>query len=175
MRDARGSRLILWKVNLRGDRRAAEKICRGTDGSNLSPSSSESANFRFRCGHDGFSRALAMPSQSVIRLNPEFRRPEMALQMDQPLTSNLRRVRRCRSHAAVSLRREIAQPRKTSSYRGGGSPPSHPSCAGWRRRIRHGSSIGSDPLDAMHDARTCAMAATRQAKMAVILSRWRFF
>ena len=31
---------------LRGDRRAAKKIWRGTDGSNPSPSSGESANFR---------------------------------------------------------------------------------------------------------------------------------
>ena len=42
MPDARGSRFILRKVNLRGDRWAAEKIWLGTDGSNPSPSSGES-------------------------------------------------------------------------------------------------------------------------------------
>ncbi len=48
MPDARGSRFILRKVNLRGDRRAAEKIWRGTDGSYPSPSSGESdANLTF--------------------------------------------------------------------------------------------------------------------------------
>jgi len=40
--------------------------------------------------------------------------------------------------------REIAQPRKTPSYRGDESRLSHPNRAGWRRRIRHGSLIGSD-------------------------------
>ena len=59
-----------------------------------------------------------------------------------------RRVRRYRSHAAASRRREIARLRKIRSYRGGGSPPSHPNCAGSRRRIRHGSSIGSEKRDA---------------------------
>jgi hypothetical protein len=43
MRDARGSRFILRKVNLRGDRRAAEKIWRGIDGSNPSLPSGESS------------------------------------------------------------------------------------------------------------------------------------
>jgi hypothetical protein len=53
---------------LRGDRRAAKKISRGTDGSNPSPSSEESANYRFRCVGNRRERACTRsPSGQPLR------------------------------------------------------------------------------------------------------------
>jgi hypothetical protein len=52
-------------VNLRGDRRAAEKIWRGTDGSNPSPSSGESvANSNLSAEHANVFAACDYRSSS---------------------------------------------------------------------------------------------------------------
>lgn len=72
----------------------------------------------------GRDRALAHGDEGI-----EY---EMAAAGGSSAYRQSRRTRRCRLRAAVSPRREIAEPRKTPPYRGGESPPFHPNCAGGR-------------------------------------------
>ena len=58
---SRASRFILRKVNCAGIDGAAQKTWRGTDGSNPSPSSGESANYRFRDDFTGSTPRYPAP------------------------------------------------------------------------------------------------------------------
>ena len=105
---------------------------------------------RFRARHS-ISRAAARAASVLISENSEGEAvpanfPTRSINTRRTAGSRWKRLSPFLRHAAAYLRRGIAQSRKTPSHRGGGLPPSHPNSAGWRRRIRPSSSIGSDPL-----------------------------
>lgn len=98
----------------------------------------------------------------------------MALQMNQPPSGNLSEfaaVDRVQSIFSGEKSLNRVKPRRIAAV----DRHSHPNCAGWRRRMRHGSSIGSDPLNAMHNAKNLRAIAAAEGDNGCHFCKWRFF